>query len=310
MIALPFRCAVVNPADADAVRTLRSLAPALGIELTVPALAALCELGNVDDQHSPDSTGTAAILLALSMPLPPLGAGLVTVRPDLDAFGAMAVLCQRVTGSPVGDAFRQRCERIAAADGPRGRHAATAGSNLPPAALAAAVADHRRDVAQRVSTMWDWLRNAAVPTDADVATPDPAEAEIEIVDGRLAVVRSEQRGALGLGYRHAPVVIAENLAFRLHGGAPHRKVTIAQGEEGYVAMPALRGTLSDMEPGWGGTATVLGSPIGRATCIPLPDIVTVVRQHLLDGPSCAQTDGSGVGRVTPRPVPRSTATPR
>lgn len=68
----------------------------LGIEITRADLAARCGLGNIDPQHGlnphPDSS---AIRSSLTYPLPPKGATLVTIRPDADALGAMAVLTAR-----------------------------------------------------------------------------------------------------------------------------------------------------------------------------------------------------------------------
>lgn len=87
----------------------------LGIEVTDPKIAAMCDLGNVDPQHGcgRDSKGWvergegsaqlspgrhrdgAAVDAALLWMLPPVGATLATIRPDLDSIGAMALLTLR-----------------------------------------------------------------------------------------------------------------------------------------------------------------------------------------------------------------------
>lgn len=59
----------------------------LGIEVTVPALAARCGLRNIDPQHTGGDPQHAAIEVCLEAPLPPDGATLVTIRPDLDSVG-------------------------------------------------------------------------------------------------------------------------------------------------------------------------------------------------------------------------------
>lgn len=76
----------------------------LGIEVTSPKVAAMCDLGNIDPQHGqlrmPGGDGAyidaidarAACDAALVWPLPPDGTVLVTERPDLDSLAAMAVL--------------------------------------------------------------------------------------------------------------------------------------------------------------------------------------------------------------------------
>lgn len=81
----------------------------LGIEVTDPAVAAMCGLGNIDPQHgqhrplptwAAPRAGSAAIDFAAlgysAMPDP--GASLVTSRPDVDSIGAMAVLVLRALG--------------------------------------------------------------------------------------------------------------------------------------------------------------------------------------------------------------------
>lgn len=92
----------------------------------MPTLAERC-MANLDPQHLGGDVATAAIQAALAMwrELPPDGATLATIRPDLDSIGAMAVLellrqdrglitgdegfqCGR--GSPITGRFcRRRC---------------------------------------------------------------------------------------------------------------------------------------------------------------------------------------------------------
>ena len=111
-----YRFAVLIPAK-DAVEQGGILGPqTLGIEVTVPVLAAACALGNIDPQHTAGGDGRAAIEAALAWPLPDPGSTLVTVRPDLDSVGAMAVLTMRAAGRPIGDAARARFDEIARAD--------------------------------------------------------------------------------------------------------------------------------------------------------------------------------------------------
>lgn len=79
----------------------------LGIEVTIPAVAERCGLGNLDGQHGlPDTPwlfrGLAAIQIAAYEPLHNVfdhsDSILVTVRPDLDSIGAMAVIVLRSLG--------------------------------------------------------------------------------------------------------------------------------------------------------------------------------------------------------------------
>lgn len=84
--------------------------PVYGVEVTVPALAERC-VENFDPQHTGGDVSTAAIEVALVCELPPAGVTLATVRPDLDAFGTMAVLAMRADGVELVGDVRDRTGR-------------------------------------------------------------------------------------------------------------------------------------------------------------------------------------------------------
>ena len=88
----------------------------LGVEVTDPRLAVACDLGNIDEQHTPMG-GRAACEVALTYPLPPVGVTLATLRPDLDSITAMAVLSLRAAGVCLDDWLLAIVRDIAKADG-------------------------------------------------------------------------------------------------------------------------------------------------------------------------------------------------
>ncbi len=88
----------------------------LGIEVTIPAYAEKCSLGNIDPQHTDGNVDLAAIEVAQSMDLPPREASLVTVRPDLDSLGAMALIKYRAKGEEITPEMVARIQEIANAD--------------------------------------------------------------------------------------------------------------------------------------------------------------------------------------------------
>ena len=94
------------------------IANALGIEVTDPSLAGMCGRGNIDPQHGPSSTpaSPAAIEVCFDCSLPPKGTRLLTIRPDLDSVGGMAVLLLRAQGIKPDAKMRARIARIAEAD--------------------------------------------------------------------------------------------------------------------------------------------------------------------------------------------------
>lgn len=88
-----YKVALLDPRPAKRAEMLEFLhsVPVLGIEVTVPELAIACQLGNVDPQHTGGNVHTSAVEEAVVWPLPPDGTVMATVRPDADAYGAMAV---------------------------------------------------------------------------------------------------------------------------------------------------------------------------------------------------------------------------
>lgn len=291
-----------------------ALGPVLGVEVTVPALAERCELGNIDPQHTGGDPDTAAIEAALEWSLPPNGAVLATVRADLDSVGAMAVLAMRAKGQfpmfledeILGDEeLSLRIEAVAAADksksekwqGPRPLPTPEEpwGGSLqekPLAAIAACVADFRRPLSERVEAMRRWLLTGQEPeeyrqrvererAEMVAALQSGAIKVREAAGGRIVVVESTHRAATGVGYHLAPVVVALNPQFRFGGGEPHRKFTICQFTTGYVDLRAALQELSELEEGWGGSPTIGGSPQGVSSRLSTDEVVKVVERHLL-----------------------------
>lgn len=169
----------------------------LGIEVTIPEIAALCDLGNIDPQHSGVRLGrheigaspNAAIDFTRTWKLPPEGTTLATLRPDLDSIGAMAVLCLRAQRAfPVKDFdgwsdFDARVLAISRADNfagkgewaPRPLPAAeqpwadgAAEDTRELAVIASIVADRKLALGLRVATMAAWLLGGENPTDNQI----------------------------------------------------------------------------------------------------------------------------------------------
>lgn len=316
----------------------------LGIEVTVLALAARCNLGNIDPQHS-GMGHCAAIELVLDHPKPSRGATLVTIRPDLDSIGSMALFSllgkgviqygslpgsgdeeshtaiYSVEGVGDGDVgeivvlpeVMERLDRIAWADrSARGvwqpaslptrenpwprRHDADPQGDPSILGLAAAVSDYKVALADRVALMERWL----LAGDEPAGYRERIEAErMELIDALesgdiklhevkipafgIAVVESTHRAAMGLGYCLAPVVVALNPSFRFQGGESHRKFTVAQYEPHYVDLKAAVAELAALEPGWGGSPTIVGSPQGVGSTLTTDRVVEVVSRHFKMG---------------------------
>lgn len=112
-----------------------------------------------------------------------------------------------------------------------------------------------------------------------------ARDALTVRDG-VAYVTSELRGAIGIGYCVAPVVVATNPFFEWPGGPVTEKVTIAfYRSPGEAALRPLVDALNaaeqlaEGEGGWGGNlrSGIIGSPQGRAPRATAEQIKAAVR---------------------------------
>lgn len=314
MIGL-YRPALLHPAERNAEQRAhndRAMGPlTLGIEVTVPALAARCGLGNIDPQHGAGTAAAtearAAIEACAGWPLPPDGAVLATVRPDIDAVGGMALFALRRAGVPLDAAMRRRIAEVARRDcfdngawpGPRPLPETAAefvallgGGDGPIGAVAAAVSDHDVGFDERVAAAGRWLSSGEAPAAYAEALEARARRLAEALaggdirlrhgaGGRIASVEGNADGAIQLGYCIAPVVVALAPAFRFRGGPPHRKFTVCQYRAGHIDLRACLAHLAAAEPGWGGSATIIGSPQGQGSALQPIEVVAAVCDSLI-----------------------------
>jgi hypothetical protein len=280
----------------------------MGIEVTVPALAKRCNLGNIDPQHSGGDANRAAIEDALTTELPAEGSTLATVRADPDAVGAMAIFNLRTKGESLESAM-ERISIVATSDkfarggysGPKPlptrdnpwiEETATAESSRELAAIAAAVMDFKVPLTDRVALMEKWLLTGAEPESYRVSVEKERSDMINALEtgqikhetrsgGKIAVVESTHRAATSVGYSLAPVVVALNPSFRFQGGDPHRKFTICQFAGGFADLKAATTELAALEQGWGGSPTIAGSPQGVNSELTIEQVIEVVAKHLL-----------------------------
>ena len=281
-------------------------AQVLGIEVTVPTLAAQCNLGNIDPQHTGGNIDIAAIEAALTANIPPADATLVTVRADLDAVGAMVILQMRQEREEISPAMMERINQIAESDkfargGWPGIKALptrdnpwpiqSAGTEDSPtlAAIAAAVADFKVSLESRVEMMKIYLTTGQEPMNyverVEKERMDIIQAledgTIEVCsDHQVATVVSTHRAATTIGYSQAPVVIAFNPAMQGKDG-PYAKYSICQFEAGYINLKAILEELNTLEAGWGGSPTIGGSPQGVCSNLTMEEVEAVVRKYLL-----------------------------
>lgn len=279
----------------------------LGIEVTVPELANGCQLGNLDPQHGDGDGSQSAIEAAVQAPLPPPGSRLVTVRPDLDSCGAMAVLALRRGGMTLGRGARRRIDMVARED--RFDRGSWPGAKPLPCAVDALEAegsggaalaairggcfDRALSLTDKVDLLLRWLLSGEEPAYYRAAWRAQQQdlicglknGEIRLESrsaGSIAVLETVRTDALQFGYRLAPVVVARNPAFRWGGtGKPHQRYAVAQWELGWIDMAATKRGLVRLESGWGGSQTIIGSPQGKGSSLSLEVVLAVVSRCLL-----------------------------
>jgi hypothetical protein len=268
-----------------------------GFEATLPWLDALCDY-NFDPQHG-GNLNLASIEEVFEF-LPKfygghngVGAVLVTVRPDLDSIGGMALYLKesRVGCEKFKEFPPERIQKVAAADkfacGPWCPRPLFEGNDAPDLApIARFVSDFTVPLEDRVEGMLKWLEDATEPDpkyqksylaereEIKNALAD-GETTLEVIDG-VAIVHSKLRAATSIGYSKAPVVVAINPQFSIGGGEPHRKITVCQYEGKYVDLKGVFATLGE---GWGGSPTIGGSPQGVDCQTSVGEILAAINTH-------------------------------
>lgn len=256
-----------------------------GIEVTVPALAASCNLGNLDPQHT-DGLNVSACMAALTCPLPPAGATLVTNRPDADALLAMAVLYCRALGRQFDD---EMVYIIDSADcTPRGPWIRGYRPHPMFSAMNWLCMDHRIPLTERVMRLVGILSGyghqlpsapAVDNSNSNMTVDDDHDGFVIVHCGGGPGARIG--GANGFGYQYAPVVVTINPTFVLQGGQPHLKYGVARWNSDHpMDWEGMLAALRALEPGWGGSSSIVGSTQGQASPLTLAQVVNIVRDHL------------------------------
>ena len=276
----------------------------LGIEMTLPEYVDKCTLGNIDPQHTDGDITTAAIDIAVHMPVPGDEALMVTVRPDIDAFGAMALLNLRQKGLDLNDEILSRVKAISISDTfangdwepkplPTRENPWAGVKNEGLSAIAAAVMDFKLPVNQRIALIEKWLETGEEPESYRERVNKDRNDLVEMLErgdityrvehsGKLSLVTSTNIAGTTVGYSMAPVTAVTNPAFSFQGNPPVVKHTVCQYKLGYVDLSAVMNELNDIEPGWGGSPTIIGSPQGMSSKITQEQLSEIIGRHLAE----------------------------
>lgn len=104
-----------------------------------------------------------------------------------------------------------------------------------------------------------------------------------IIPKKVVFVKSTKRGACGIGYQTAPVVLAMNPSFRFGLGDSRvygRKWIVAQCNNQFINMEKLLNLIKQRESNWGGSDTIIGSPQDRPSKIKKNDLIKMIKYVL------------------------------
>ena len=282
----------------------------LGIEVTQTLLARRCGLGNIDPQHGAQTNAaSSAIEECLTCALPPKGSVIVTLRPDKDAFGAIAVLELRCAGKDKKiDQWLVRW--IGALDRMPYRDARVQYPALDEAcqqflidAMNYIVHSREYELSQKISLLGQILTRELSDTELQrlANRREQLEQETFRVDmfGRVAFINApgRYRSAREYGNRNFPVVVIFDPEHHPDGSESHQRWCVVRqsrplvfDRKGFLEEINLweaktRGisleVLHDQSYAWGGPNNMVVSAqgVGYGTCLRKELILDLVRKH-------------------------------
>lgn len=271
----------------------------IGLEMTVPALAELCDK-NIDPQHA-DGKADKCCAKLISKEAKDLlsdycdkNVVFVTNRVDVDSVAAYVLADRFLQGEKIEytptiaainahDAFQgakwSGAKPIEQAFNPESKTGALAASIQVFKVTEENISDVREfiDTGKVRDAVMDKFKSDQQKIIDKVKS---GEIKTEVVDG-IAYVESTDRAATNVGYSLAPIVVAINPMMKLGPqGVPFRKVSICQHEAGYVDLIAVKTALAQKEQNWGGSPTFIGSPQGQDCTIKSETILEIVKTNL------------------------------
>lgn len=278
----------------------------IGLEVTHKLLNQQLDL-NIDPQHNFDANLCTCVedliknLEKISNQIQNKKIWLFFLKTDLDSVAAASVLDLHINNMIdfTSDDINERIKSIADYDrhgrkwNPKNQQIKNIIGEKIPRGLFMLVSGWKNSLEYKIETMKEWITTGTF-TDVEqynlMATKNFKEALAsskieEIIPGKLVFIKSNKRGACGIGYQLAPIVIAMNPSFRFGFGEKRvygRKWVIAQCDEGFVPMLDILRSILEMESGWGGSRTIIGSPQDRPSHITKDDLVSAVKEIVED----------------------------
>ena len=290
----------------------------LGIEVTIPRLSERCGLGNIDPQHT-EGLQISAVQYVLQkyesgdFKLPPEGSVLVTIRPDADAIGTMALITLLLEGEKITREIKERIALINKIDSfvsgkwpgkqplpskenPWPSSSFASGEERKEFSIVTAISmDNTLPLSERIRLVMEWLKTDKAPKEYQdmvnrerqemISALENGEIKIEVreVNGiPVALVESTYLGGTTLAYTQAPVIIVKNPKHVFPGiEGTYLKYTVAQYNPGWVDLNKVKEELNKLENGWGGSQTIIGSPQGISSTLEMGQIFEIVAKNII-----------------------------
>jgi len=281
----------------------------VGIELTDIELSRYCHM-SIDPQHNSSSNSITSIEMVykyrdrLSKMAEIFSkVSLITIKPDLDSIGAMVLATLSINHQTLqitGDILL-RLIAIANSD----RHGSTSKWNKHkrinyfneplfskfgiPIGILSAIGSHD-DIGIKLQYMTDYIltgtfekfdKYTAIMLKKNEVSSKSTNVQI-IIENKLVFVESNYRGAIGLGYRYAPVVLAKNPSYRFgQNGMKGVKYTIAQFNTSRVDIEKILNRILVLEKGWGGDiSSIIGSSQREPSKLTTEQVLDIIKQEL------------------------------
>lgn len=118
------------------------------------------------------------------------------------------------------------------------------------------------------------LKNASKDTSINIIIPN-----------KFIFVESTYRGAIGLGYNYAPIVLGKNPIY-VFGVKPNTltgtKYTLAQFNDSYINLEKIKHELNKHEKGWGGSRSIIGSNQSKPSELNEKTIINIIKKQILE----------------------------
>lgn len=282
----------------------------LGIEVTIPKYEEYCAM-SIDPQHSPNQNKITSIEYIFNFQSNVLDIitkfdkiVLTTVKTDIDSIGTMAIITLLLNNKLKLDGdLILRLKAIAKSD----RHGRKNWKNQKedyfnfddyniyglPSGLPYMTSDHKITIEQKVKNMIDYLLTGSFKqlnkynnlVYNNLKQSNKNTTSRIIIPKKLSFVESNHRGGIAYGYKFTPCVIAKNPNY-VFGQEPSKiigkKITIAQySDSDFIDLNSVKNELNEIEPGWGGSKVIIGSPQNAPTKISDEQIIEICKKHVL-----------------------------